>query len=71
MFSGFFNQISIVKTKAVRLYNTKALGGEKVQLLLILNLGTRGGEWSASRPDRPLPPEKEPSASCPFGQEAR
>jgi hypothetical protein len=39
----------------------KALGGEEVYLLLILDLGTRwGGEWSASRPGRALAPGKGP-----------
>jgi hypothetical protein len=33
------------------------MGGEEV---LILNLGTRWGEWSASRPGRALPPGKGP-----------
>jgi hypothetical protein len=32
------------------------LGGEEVQLLLIHDLGTRWGEWSASRPGRALHP---------------
>jgi hypothetical protein len=32
------------------------MGGEEVQLLLILNLGTRWGEWSASHLSRALPP---------------
>jgi hypothetical protein len=45
-----------------------AHGGEEVQLLLILSLGTRWGEWSASRPGRALPPGKEPPV--PIGQEA-
>jgi hypothetical protein len=39
-----------------------------VSLLLILNLGTRWGEWSASRPGRALLPGKEPPV--PIGQEA-
>jgi hypothetical protein len=43
-------------------------GGEEEKLLLILNLGTRWGEWSASRPGRALPPGKGPHA--PIGQEA-
>jgi hypothetical protein len=41
------------------------MGGEEV---LILNLGTRWGEWSASRLSRPLPPGKRPPV--PIGQEA-
>jgi hypothetical protein len=31
-----------------------------MQLLLILDLGNRWGEWSASRHGRALPPAKEP-----------
>jgi hypothetical protein len=34
--------------------------GEEVWLLLIQDLGTRLGEWSASRPGRALPPGKGP-----------
>jgi hypothetical protein len=41
---------------------------EEVKLLLILYLGTRGGEWSASRPGRALPPGKGPPV--PIVQEA-
>jgi hypothetical protein len=47
----------------------EALGGEEVQLLLIHDLGTRWGEWSASRPGRALPPGKGPPV--PIVQEAR
>jgi hypothetical protein len=36
----------------------RRLRGEEVHLLLILDLGTRWGEWSASRPDRALPAGK-------------
>jgi hypothetical protein len=46
----------------------RRLGGEEVQPLLILNLGTRWGEWSASRPGRVLPPGK--GLLVPIGQEA-
>jgi hypothetical protein len=46
----------------------KAHGGEEVHLLLILDLGTRWGEWSASRPGRALAPGKNPPV--PIGQEA-
>jgi hypothetical protein len=35
-------------------------GGEDVQLLLIHELDTRCGEWSASRIDHALPPGKGP-----------
>jgi hypothetical protein len=41
---------------------------DEVQLLLIHDLGTRWGEWSASRPGRPLPPGKGPPV--PIGQES-
>jgi hypothetical protein len=44
----------------------RRLWGEEVQLL-ILNLGTRWGEWSASRPGRALLPGKGPR--CPGGWE--
>jgi hypothetical protein len=44
------------------------MGEEEVYLLLILNLGNRWGEWSASRPGRALPPVKEPPVL--IGQEA-
>jgi hypothetical protein len=46
----------------------EAHGGEEVYLLLIHDVGTRCGEWSASRPDHALPPGKGPPA--PIGQEA-
>jgi hypothetical protein len=35
-------------------------GGEELELLLIYDLGTRWGEWSASRPGRALPLGKGP-----------
>jgi hypothetical protein len=41
---------------------------EEVKLLLILDLGTRGGEWSTSRPGRALHPGKGPPV--PIVQEA-
>jgi hypothetical protein len=41
----------------------EAQGGEKVELLLIRNLGARWGEWSASRPGRALPTGKGSSVS--------
>jgi len=49
---------------------SKRLRREKVQLLLILsvNLGTRWGEWLASRPGRALAPRKGPPV--PIVQEA-
>jgi hypothetical protein len=46
----------------------EALGGEEVWLLLIHDLGTRWGEWSASRPGRALPRGKDPPV--PIVQEA-
>jgi hypothetical protein len=46
----------------------KVQGGEEVQLVLIHDLDTRWGEWSASRPRRTLPPGKGPAV--PNGQEA-
>jgi hypothetical protein len=46
----------------------KAFGGEEVPLLLILDLGTRCGEWSASRPVRVFPPvERTPGTHCTGG----
>jgi hypothetical protein len=42
----------VAKAKSVPLHATRLLGGEEVELLLILDLGTRRGEWSASRPGR-------------------
>jgi hypothetical protein len=46
----------------------RRLGGEEVQLLLILDLGIRWGEWSGSRPGRALTPGKGPTV--PTVQEA-
>jgi hypothetical protein len=46
----------------------RRLGGRGEQLLLILDLGTRWGEWSASHPCRALPPGKGPPV--PIVQEA-
>jgi hypothetical protein len=45
--------------KAVPSHAMEALGGEEIQLLLINELGTRWGEWSASRSGRALSPGKE------------
>jgi hypothetical protein len=39
-------------------HRTSRLGREEVYLLLILDLGTRWGEWSASRLGHALPPGK-------------
>jgi hypothetical protein len=41
----------------------EAFWGRGVQLLLIHDLGTRWGEWSASRPGRALPPGKGPPST--------
>jgi hypothetical protein len=46
----------------------EALGGREDIALLILDLGSRGGEWSASRPGRALLPGKGPPV--PIVQEA-
>jgi hypothetical protein len=50
--------VKAANAKAVPLHATKALRGDELQLLLILDLGTRWGEWSASRPGRALVPGK-------------
>jgi hypothetical protein len=44
-------------------------GGDEIELLLIQDLGTSGGEWSASLPGRALAPGKGPPV--PIVQEAR
>jgi hypothetical protein len=46
----------------------RRLRGKEAQLLLILDHGTRWGEWSASRPGHALPPGKGPPV--PIVQEA-
>jgi hypothetical protein len=51
-----------VHSKAVPLHAMKTIGGEEVQLLLIIDLGTRWRE-SASRTSRALAPGKEPQVS--------
>jgi hypothetical protein len=53
----------LTKAKVFPLQAMEALRGEEVKLLLILYLGTRWGEWSASRPGRALAPRKEPPVS--------
>jgi hypothetical protein len=45
----------IVKSKAVQLPPCKCEGGEGIYFLVILDLGTKSGEWSASRLGRALP----------------
>jgi hypothetical protein len=49
-----------VISKVVPLHAMVALGGEDLYLLLVVDLGIRWGEWSASRLGRALPPEKDP-----------
>jgi hypothetical protein len=48
------------KAKAVPLHATKAVGVRGVLHLLIFDLDSRWGEWSASRPGHALDPEKGP-----------
>jgi hypothetical protein len=54
------NGTKAIKAKAVPLHAVKGLERRGGKLLLILDLGTRWGEWSASRPGRVLAPEKGP-----------
>jgi hypothetical protein len=56
------------KAKAVPLHTTKDFGGRKLYLLLILDFGTRWGEWSASLYGRGLAAGKGPL--IPIVQEA-
>jgi hypothetical protein len=56
------------KSKALLLQAMETLGGEEVELLLVHDLGTRCGKWSASRPGRALLPGKWPPV--PILQEA-
>jgi hypothetical protein len=60
--------MQIAKSKAVPLHTTKTVGGRGGIAPLILDLGARRGEWSASRPGCALAPGKWPSV--PIGQEA-
>jgi hypothetical protein len=46
----------------------EAQGERRYKPLLVYDLDTRGGEWSASRPGRALPPGKGPTVHT--GQEA-
>jgi len=48
------------RNKAVPLHAMMALGGRGGVAPTILDLGTRWGEWSASRPGRALPRGKDP-----------
>jgi hypothetical protein len=47
-------------TKTCPTMSWRRLGGDEVQLLLIFDLSTRWGDWSASRPGRGVPSEKDP-----------
>jgi hypothetical protein len=58
-----------VKSKAVPLHAMEALGGERrCSSYSFLTSALEGGEWSASRPGRALPPGKGPPV--PTEQEA-
>jgi hypothetical protein len=58
---SFCTVIVTNQSKTVTLHAMVTLGGgEEVYLLLIHDLGTSWGEWSASRPGRALPPGKGP-----------
>jgi hypothetical protein len=48
--------LQMIKGNAVPLHAMEALGGKEVQLLLIHDLGTRWGEWSALRHGRAFTP---------------
>jgi hypothetical protein len=50
----------VLKLKLSHCTPRRRLGGEEVQLPLILDLGTKWCEWSASRPERALAPGKGP-----------
>jgi hypothetical protein len=65
-----FEREYFLKKKFKRSHYTpwRRLGGKEVQLLFILELGSKWGEWSASRPGRALPPGKGPPV--PIAQEA-
>jgi hypothetical protein len=60
--------VAIVNIKLSRYRHAGVKGCEEKQLLLILDLGTTWGEWSASRPGRALPSGKGPPV--PIVQEA-
>jgi hypothetical protein len=51
---------NLTKGKAVPLFPCRRQEGEKKQLLLILDVDIRKGEWSASRPGRALFPGMDP-----------
>jgi hypothetical protein len=52
------------EVKLSRYSSCRRQGGEKMLLLLILDLGTRWGEWSASRPGRALLSGKDTCTHC-------
>jgi hypothetical protein len=45
----------------------QAIRGEEVWFLLILDIGTRWGKWSGSRPGRALLPGKDSGTHCTGG----
>jgi hypothetical protein len=55
--------VKICSGELSRYTTWRRLGRPEVQLLLILYLGTRWGEWYASRPGRALPPGKGPPST--------
>jgi hypothetical protein len=63
----FKSALSMV-SKVDPVHAMKALGGRGGIAIFFLTLALKGGEWSASRPCRALPPGKEPPV--PVVQEA-
>jgi hypothetical protein len=69
IYNHFRSKFNPGKSKAVLLHGMEAHGGEKrYSSYSYLTSALDGGEWSASRPGRTLPPVKEPLV--PTGQEA-
>jgi hypothetical protein len=60
MTKKYKKESSWVLVASVPLPPCRRQGGEEIFLLLILDLGTRWVEWSASRPGRSLPSGKDP-----------
>jgi hypothetical protein len=60
--------IKYCKVKLSRYTPWRRLGGRRYSFYSFLTSALDGGEWSASRPDRALPPGKGPPV--PIGQEA-
>jgi hypothetical protein len=59
--NGKSSQLPVAsKTKYFPLPPYRRQGGEKIQLLFILDFCTGSGEWSASRPGRTLTQRKDP-----------